>query len=161
MTEQSPLSSRLQKTQMCRFHLIGACKKGVSCSHAHFQHELQEKPNLYKTSMCRQWLSSGECAREENCPYAHGATDLSFEEKIDSPKVLSKTPLAPNSSRMRCRTAETVHSESSPCESREGFSSYLPDSCMYWGSVPAPLFYLSTKVCPYDDSDSSPMNYMD
>lgn len=51
------------------------CRKGNQCSHAHSPVELQEKPVLSKTRMCKQILRMGHCSDSE-CAFAHEIDEL-------------------------------------------------------------------------------------
>ena len=52
-----------------------ACRKGSLCSHAHSPSELQNKPVLSKTRMCKQILRNGNC-NEAGCAFAHEIDEL-------------------------------------------------------------------------------------
>lgn len=64
------------KTRLCRYFQVSRCYKGDQCSHAHSDQELQEKPDLRKTALCRAWNSTGSCSNGDDCPYAHGQREL-------------------------------------------------------------------------------------
>merc|ERR1719169_189505 len=72
----SSVRSLYHKTVLCSFFPKGLCKKGKACTFAHNGSELEEAPDLRKTSICLAWkrgcctLSSSECA------FAHGRRDL-------------------------------------------------------------------------------------
>jgi len=60
---------------MCKFFLMNKCGKGSSCAFAHGLTEIREKPNLEKTSMCKQFLEMGNCSNPR-CYYAHDEREL-------------------------------------------------------------------------------------
>eukprot|EP00913_Durusdinium_trenchii_P006706 g6303.t1 len=51
------------KTKMCMFWEKGACTRGFDCKYAHGDKELNQMPNLTKTSLCRDLLTTGSCTR--------------------------------------------------------------------------------------------------
>jgi len=65
----------LYKTKMCKFHLLGVCEKGENCPHAHTSEELRSRPDLSKTSLCRQLVNNGKCDNL-NCTFAHTKDEL-------------------------------------------------------------------------------------
>jgi len=65
----------LYKTKMCKFHLLGVCEKGENCPHAHTSEELRVRPDLSKTSLCRQLVNNGKCDNM-NCTFAHTKDEL-------------------------------------------------------------------------------------
>eukprot|EP00419_Tripos_fusus_P066845 CAMPEP_0172932300 /NCGR_PEP_ID=MMETSP1075-20121228/219931_1 /TAXON_ID=2916 /ORGANISM="Ceratium fusus, Strain PA161109" /LENGTH=600 /DNA_ID=CAMNT_0013793627 /DNA_START=42 /DNA_END=1845 /DNA_ORIENTATION=+ len=70
-----PCSGILVKTKMCRFHLLGMCSKGVSCPFAHESAEMNPKPDLYKTKLCKTLIKTGKC-EDTDCTYAHNKEEL-------------------------------------------------------------------------------------
>ncbi|CAK9040917.1 unnamed protein product [Durusdinium trenchii] len=72
------------KTKMCKFHILGACTKGVSCKFAHQKEELQELPDLACTKLCKMLISTGSCD-DPNCRYAHNRTELKEIPGLPSP----------------------------------------------------------------------------
>ncbi|CAJ1339374.1 unnamed protein product [Effrenium voratum] len=48
-------------TSMCRFHLAGRCERGEDCFFAHEESQLREKPDLYRTRICRSYAKTGKC----------------------------------------------------------------------------------------------------
>ncbi|KAF4676294.1 hypothetical protein FOL47_006450 [Perkinsus chesapeaki] len=81
--------NQFYKTEMCKFVANGGCSKGESCSHAHSEAELRNKPDLSKTRMCRMMLQKGTCPNIKRCPYAHDikqvrSTNAFFKTKLCS-----------------------------------------------------------------------------
>jgi len=67
---------QLVKSSLCRFYASNQCRKGTSCPYAHGESELKARPNLTKTTICRNWIS-GCCAKKSaECNFAHGEWDL-------------------------------------------------------------------------------------
>jgi len=68
---------QFQKTRWCCFfRLQGGCKHGASCHFAHSQEELSSRPDLRKTSLCKQW-AEGTCPiTDGSCRFAHGQEEL-------------------------------------------------------------------------------------
>eukprot|EP00930_Biecheleria_cincta_P008213 TRINITY_DN109610_c0_g1_i1.p1 TRINITY_DN109610_c0_g1~~TRINITY_DN109610_c0_g1_i1.p1 ORF type:complete len:283 (-),score=52.92 TRINITY_DN109610_c0_g1_i1:52-900(-) len=65
-----------RKTQLCRFNEAGRCRYSSACLFAHGLDELQEQPDLSKTSLCKSWLQ-GRCeAASDQCTFAHGKGEL-------------------------------------------------------------------------------------
>lgn len=63
------------KTKMCMFWEKGACTRGTDCKYAHGGKELNSMPNLTKTSLCRDLLTTGSCTRP-GCLFAHNVEEL-------------------------------------------------------------------------------------
>lgn len=64
------------KTKMCRFHENKRCRYGSTCPFAHSASELEEQPDLSKTSLCRSWQWHRCSLSSEECPFAHGKEEL-------------------------------------------------------------------------------------
>ncbi|TEB19964.1 putative zinc finger protein [Perkinsus sp. BL_2016] len=60
---------------MCKYFIDNSCRKGIHCAHAHSESELQQKPVLSKTRMCKQILRSGNCT-DSACAFAHEIEEL-------------------------------------------------------------------------------------
>eukprot|EP00438_Fugacium_kawagutii_P036013 Skav228979 [mRNA] locus=scaffold671:270189:271922:- [translate_table: standard] len=75
--EQQPLGSvgRFYKTRQCAFYAKGKCTRGEQCKYAHGQNELQERPDLTFTSLCREYATTGTCTNPE-CSFAHNPEQL-------------------------------------------------------------------------------------
>eukprot|EP01054_Gregarina_sp_Poly1_P003447 Gregarina_sp_Poly_1__3446@NODE_19_length_21533_cov_161_091167_g17_i0_p6_GENE_NODE_19_length_21533_cov_161_091167_g17_i0NODE_19_length_21533_cov_161_091167_g17_i0_p6_ORF_typecomplete_len480_score48_72zfCCCH/PF00642_24/1_1e04zfCCCH/PF00642_24/0_034zfCCCH/PF00642_24/0_00032zfCCCH_3/PF15663_5/3_5e05PSII_Pbs31/PF18240_1/0_14Torus/PF16131_5/1_9Torus/PF16131_5/2_1Cleaved_Adhesin/PF07675_11/4_5Cleaved_Adhesin/PF07675_11/1_2e02Cleaved_Adhesin/PF07675_11/3_8e03_NODE_19_length_21533_cov_161_091167_g17_i084 len=69
---------RFFKTRLCPYHFKkgSACKGGVHCSYAHSFSELRPSVDLTKTKLCHDFLSGICHRRAEECPFAHGNTEL-------------------------------------------------------------------------------------
>lgn len=63
------------KTKMCRFNILGICSKGGECPYAHSREELKPTPDLYRTKVCKNLISTGRCEDPE-CRYAHSKDQL-------------------------------------------------------------------------------------
>lgn len=75
-TRSARFRSQLRKTELCRHKLNGKCRAGQACPFAHGEQELQTRPNLSKTSLCKAWID-GNCPNEAaHCAFAHGAWEL-------------------------------------------------------------------------------------
>lgn len=67
---------QFRKTKFCRFFETGGCRYEDQCTFAHNLKELEDLPDLKKTSICKLWLS-GQCKLAAGeCTYAHGNEDL-------------------------------------------------------------------------------------
>jgi len=73
--QQARFRSQFRKTEMCRYFRSG-CRNGAACQYAHGEHELANRPDLTKTSLCRRWAKSSCPLSAEECRFAHGASDL-------------------------------------------------------------------------------------
>ena len=65
-------SSHLVKTKLCIIHAQGRCHYGSRCFFSHSEAELQTRPDLRKTSLCKTKF----CSKGEVCPYAHSSAEL-------------------------------------------------------------------------------------
>lgn len=103
--KQSPFVGQFRKTKLCRFNETGRCRYGRDCPFAHSAAELEELPDLSKTSMCKNWLQGCCSASSEHCPFAHGKEEL------------RKTPLAGT----RKSAGKSSRGKCFPSELGEGF----------------------------------------
>jgi len=71
---QYVVQESLTKTTMCYFFERGQCSKGDRCTHAHTSDQLNRRPDLKKTSLCKAF-AQGNCFKD-NCQYAHGPKEL-------------------------------------------------------------------------------------
>lgn len=62
------------KTQSCRFY--PACRYGIACPFSHNQHEVKVRPDLTKTSLCREWQNGTCLLNASRCRFAHGYHDM-------------------------------------------------------------------------------------
>lgn len=70
--------SQFRKTELCTFFESGGCEKGLACRFAHGVEQLQQAPDLKKTSICKLW-EEGRCPhadQPELCCRAHGELEL-------------------------------------------------------------------------------------
>lgn len=173
------------KTRLCRFFLRGKCLKGAECSHAHSRSELTRKPNLIKTSLCRNWSASEDCEKGIECPYAHGAAELrsrpqktnirdqaSFSESTDGgstePDVTVRTDVSSNSRfgselRENCISYETPKQVSK--HPRGGSSwAYAPQLChlpsIGSAAYQYPFVQMVTSPIEFREGEDSPQNWL-
>eukprot|EP01055_Gregarina_sp_Pseudo9_P000374 Gregarina_sp_Pseudo_9__373@NODE_1241_length_1747_cov_117_612412_g1167_i0_p1_GENE_NODE_1241_length_1747_cov_117_612412_g1167_i0NODE_1241_length_1747_cov_117_612412_g1167_i0_p1_ORF_typecomplete_len411_score76_92zfCCCH/PF00642_24/0_028zfCCCH/PF00642_24/0_00091zfCCCH_3/PF15663_5/2_3e05Torus/PF16131_5/4_3Torus/PF16131_5/2_8Torus/PF16131_5/8e03_NODE_1241_length_1747_cov_117_612412_g1167_i0301262 len=100
---------RFFKTRLCPYHFKkgSACKGGVHCSYAHSFSELRPSVDLTKTKLCHDYLS-GLCHRKaDECPFAHGSTEL----RPVRPTVDGCLLTLPDNPYGRCATANELSSE--------------------------------------------------
>ncbi|CAJ1358548.1 unnamed protein product [Effrenium voratum] len=69
------------KTKLCMFWEKGACTRGSDCKYAHGHKELNQMPNLTKTSLCKDLLTTGSCTRSD-CLFAHSVEELRATNKF-------------------------------------------------------------------------------
>jgi len=86
-------------TQPCRFFQRGRCRRGFTCTFAHG--DVESRPDLCKTSLCKNWLE-GLCKYSNSkCTFAHGCDDLrrtplfESEEKSEVEATISARNTAP------------------------------------------------------------------
>eukprot|EP00448_Togula_jolla_P023940 CAMPEP_0170592444 /NCGR_PEP_ID=MMETSP0224-20130122/12927_1 /TAXON_ID=285029 /ORGANISM="Togula jolla, Strain CCCM 725" /LENGTH=821 /DNA_ID=CAMNT_0010916349 /DNA_START=161 /DNA_END=2626 /DNA_ORIENTATION=+ len=60
---------------MCKFFMQSRCENGDTCSYAHDTEEVRTKPDLTRTSMCRNVQAKGIC-EEKGCRFAHDEAQL-------------------------------------------------------------------------------------
>ncbi|CAK9023045.1 unnamed protein product [Durusdinium trenchii] len=60
-------------TSLCRFYMAGRCERGEECHFAHDESQLREKPNLYRTRICRSLAKSGKCKASK---FAHSQEEM-------------------------------------------------------------------------------------
>mmetsp|Transcript_134289 Transcript_134289/g.233387 ORF Transcript_134289/g.233387 Transcript_134289/m.233387 type:complete len:269 (+) Transcript_134289:36-842(+) len=78
------------KTRMCSFYPRGKCSRGSYCSFAHEDRELQQAPDLYKTSPCLAYIRAGICRDGNSCQYAHTKDELrvgASKSKVEWPSL--------------------------------------------------------------------------
>merc|ERR1712186_306486 len=94
------MGQQLRKVALCRFFESNQCRKGTSCPFAHGEAELQTRPNLSKTTICRNWMK--RCCKLDaaECNFAHGERDLRTVDKCNSvvPKLDKCNSVMPNCS---------------------------------------------------------------
>lgn len=87
----------LKKTKLCAFFVRGACERGNRCGFAHGRDQLQDAPDLYKTTLCDRYMTKGFCKKGKDCSHAHGLQELrsvAFGKNEDTPcsQVSTRTP---------------------------------------------------------------------
>jgi len=73
----------LRNTRLCFFERAGCCRKGANCTFAHAAHDVKERPNLAKTSLCLKYVRGESCSKGAACPYAHGGYELRVPHAAD------------------------------------------------------------------------------
>eukprot|EP00930_Biecheleria_cincta_P040616 TRINITY_DN27821_c0_g1_i2.p1 TRINITY_DN27821_c0_g1~~TRINITY_DN27821_c0_g1_i2.p1 ORF type:complete len:455 (+),score=81.90 TRINITY_DN27821_c0_g1_i2:64-1428(+) len=63
-------------TELCKFFQMNSCTRGKKCNFAHTSDDLKEKPDLYRTKLCADFMMSGACRNAEMCRFAHGKGEL-------------------------------------------------------------------------------------
>lgn len=122
------LQQRMQKTKLCRFHILSCCSRGRLCVFAHSLEELRERPNLRRTKMCPALQQQGGCSRGELCNFAHSEGELRstpefYKTSICSAVASGKT--CPMGSSCRFAHSEGELRSRRPGASR-GFAGALP-----------------------------------
>eukprot|EP00437_Effrenium_voratum_P023734 CAMPEP_0181413682 /NCGR_PEP_ID=MMETSP1110-20121109/9104_1 /TAXON_ID=174948 /ORGANISM="Symbiodinium sp., Strain CCMP421" /LENGTH=345 /DNA_ID=CAMNT_0023536515 /DNA_START=78 /DNA_END=1115 /DNA_ORIENTATION=+ len=74
--QQQPKQETFRYTSMCRFHLAGRCERGEDCFFAHEESQLREKPDLYRTRICRSYAKTGKCKEGPGCRFAHSQDEM-------------------------------------------------------------------------------------
>lgn len=89
---QAVFRNQFKRTALCRFNTMGKCKKGLECTYAHSRAELQEVPDLKKTSLCKDWVDGACSLSADDCPFAHGEGDLKMTPMFKSTGLVYKNP---------------------------------------------------------------------
>ncbi|CAE7865662.1 unnamed protein product, partial [Symbiodinium necroappetens] len=87
------------KTRQCSFFEKGKCNRGSNCKYAHGISELQARPDLSFTSLCRKFAATGVCD-DPACSFAHNP------EQLRATKKFFKTSLCKFHLNGRCRLGE-------------------------------------------------------
>lgn len=77
---QNKDTAGFEKTVMCVFFTKGLCTRGPDCTFAHDLCQVRAKPDLARTSLCRQFMKKGFCKNADVCKYAHGKQQLRGKE---------------------------------------------------------------------------------
>lgn len=107
--QQARFRSQFRKTEMCRYFRSG-CRNGSACQYAHGEPELQGRPDLTKTSLCRRWAKSSCPLSAEECRFAHGASDLRVTAQYE------KIALCKAFAHGRCKLGASCRFAHSACE---------------------------------------------
>lgn len=65
---------QFRKTKLCRFQLLGMCRKRNQCTFAHEASELLPMPDFRGTKMCKEFAECGICSKDD-CSFAHTKTE--------------------------------------------------------------------------------------
>lgn len=74
--KQTLFVGQFRKTKLCRFHETGRCRYADKCPFAHSPEELEELPDLRKTSICKNWQQGCCTYSADRCMFAHGKEEL-------------------------------------------------------------------------------------
>lgn len=77
---QSKDTIGFENTVLCAFYAKGLCTRGAECTFAHDLSQVRAKPDLTRTSLCRQFIKKGFCKNGDECKYAHGKSQLRGKE---------------------------------------------------------------------------------
>lgn len=105
--EQPRMSAQFSKTEMCKFHLLGTCRKGTTCAFAHSKDEMKERPDLSRTRLCRAFLQTGQC-NNKNCTYAHSKDELRATGNFHKTKLCRFWPVGHCTLGAKCRFAHST-----------------------------------------------------
>lgn len=112
----------MRKSALCRFFESNQCSKGTACPFAHGEAELQTRPNLSKTTICRNWAKG--CCKFNNatCNFAHGQQDLRDTcEDVASGLHLTSGPIVSKSNSFDSDAPTRCPSEISYDSENEGY----------------------------------------
>jgi len=76
-----PHRDNFYRTQMCKFHLKGSCRRGANCRYAHGSSSKRPLPDLRCTRLCQTLTQTGEC-KDTSCSFAHVIRELMVVDKI-------------------------------------------------------------------------------
>lgn len=79
--DRSRYEDQFVKTKLCSFYEKGKCTRGAQCTFAHGSFELQQLPDLTKTSLCPALMQFGACD-DDACLFAHGVQELRATKKF-------------------------------------------------------------------------------
>ncbi|CAE8639138.1 unnamed protein product [Polarella glacialis] len=82
-------AKHLVNTQLCSFHVLGQCTRGLACKFAHDVAQLVPQPDFYKSRLCAQFLKNGECNFGSECRHAHDEREL---RNIENTAALDQVP---------------------------------------------------------------------
>eukprot|EP00931_Biecheleriopsis_adriatica_P083951 TRINITY_DN57644_c0_g1_i1.p1 TRINITY_DN57644_c0_g1~~TRINITY_DN57644_c0_g1_i1.p1 ORF type:complete len:261 (-),score=45.86 TRINITY_DN57644_c0_g1_i1:64-765(-) len=117
-------------TTRCRFFALGKCDRGEDCCFAHDDAQLREKPDLFKTRMCRSYARSGRCSNGDECRYAHSREEMRLVPK--APKLSKAGDLEPKSEKKSSRRAKQA---SMACAKPDGLARVRLTPGLVQGSV--------------------------
>lgn len=83
------LQVTIQKTRLCVHLTRGRQCPKHNCMFAHSTTELRQRPNLFRTKLCRSFSDTGTCDNGSECRFAHGLQEL--RHVSDSPWCLVST----------------------------------------------------------------------
>ena len=115
-SERGTVRSALWKTELCSRWVAGTCTY-TDCRFAHGAHELRarERPKLYKTQLCKKFLSTGgDCPYGQRCNFIHAFSMPKHPPSAGAVRETASTPPASD----WCTLYELRVVWCMPCESR-------------------------------------------
>lgn len=97
--DRARYEQQFYKTRQCSFYAKGKCTRGQQCKYAHGETELQDRPDLTFTSLCREYATTGTCTNPK-CSFAHNPGQLRATGKF------FKTSLCKFHLQGRCRLGQ-------------------------------------------------------
>lgn len=85
-------------TQLCKFHLMGSCKRQGGCTFAHSIEDLKAPPIFWKTRLCESYMQTGTCKNGHTCRFAHGKEEMRLASVLRKQLVQADCSLAPHMS---------------------------------------------------------------
>jgi hypothetical protein len=128
----------LFKTRLCALFVHGKCTHGASCNFAHSTKELQGAPDLRKTSLCVEFMQTGQCRRRDECRFAHGYGELRHTAEVYKTSLCTFWEYNNCQYGNFCRHAHGLKELRSVEENRRRFNSTMNDSNQYPPSTNAP-----------------------
>lgn len=122
-------------TELCRFHLAGACSRGTACNFAHDESQLKAKPNFAKTRLCDMFLKTGRCTIGSSCSFAHGKEEMRKATAAESRKAKRMASKASTSSNFETTGEQSVFVPGQEAAAVVGTSPLWKDGAPVGGGV--------------------------
>lgn len=149
----------LFKTSLCQYFVSsGKCQFGARCIYAHGADDLRVHPSnrgkvlpkkaqqqdtnlLYKTSLCRSFMSDGICLFGARCLFAHGYAELKPKPEVASVSSASGRPTSKSTGKHEKTRSKICHrirpKHWSPSKTHESLPavSVIPSSTNFNGAL--------------------------